>query len=317
MKKIISNVLSFITALVAVYLVIFAALFYIMPSGVPFIYRATQGNVLKGGGTWHKLKNFDGTKKWDVVVLGSSHAYRGYDPKIFKAHGLEMYNLGTSNQNMMCTYYLAVNHINRNNCKLIVLDVYDRAMSTHQLESMSDIIQNSADEKTAINIAFSTRDIRAINMLTLRYFNKTIPVLNTDTAGYYNGYIETRKYLNPIKADSIRPVVRYSTNPQQLRYLRKLLAYFKEQGIPVVAAEHPLPAIYTVHEHDEFLADIQPIFDAYKTPFIDHTFDPDFIHKLSYFYDPTHLNFRGVPKYNERLLKEFVERGIISGHKQS
>lgn len=317
MKKIIANITTFILALIAVYLVIFAVLFYFRPSGVPFIYRATQGNVLRGGGTWYKLKSFNSEKQWDVIVMGSSHAYRGYDPKIFHRYGLDMYNLGTSNQNMMCTYYLAVNHIHHNNCKLILLDVYDRAFSTNQLESMADIIQNAADEKTALNVAFSTRDIRAINMLTLRYFNKTIPLLNTDTAGYYNGYIETKKYLNPRKTDALSTKKAYTTNPQQLRYLRKLLDYFKEEGIPVIAAAHPLPALYTVKEHDQFLADIQPIFKSYNVPFIDHTFDPDFIYKLSYFYDPTHLNFRGVPKYNERLLKEFVQMGIISGQKQS
>lgn len=313
MKKLIGNTLTFCAALLTVYLVLFAALFYIMPSGLPFIYRATQGNVLRGGGTWHKLKNFDTNKQWDVIVLGSSHAYRGYDPAVFQHRGLNMYNLGTSNQNMMCTYYLAVNRIKKSNCKLIVLDVYDRALSTTQLESMSDIIQNAPDDKTALQIALSTPDIRAINMLTLRYFNKTIAPLNTDTAGYFNGYIETRKYLNPIKADSAKPTVHYKTNTQQLKYLKKLLTYFKEEGIPVVAAEHPLPALYTVREHDQFLADIVPIFKDYNIPFFDHTFDPDFTGKLAYFFDPTHLNFRGVSKYNERLLKEFVQTGIIPG----
>ncbi|HMX86746.1 MAG TPA: hypothetical protein PKD14_12475, partial [Saprospiraceae bacterium] len=313
MKKLIKNGLLFSASLLVVYLLIFTVLFYIRPSGVPFIYRATQGNVSQGGGTWVKLKNFDATRKWDIIVLGSSHAYRGYDPTLFSRYGISMYNLGTSNQHMRCTYYIAKNHINRNNCKLILLDVYDRAFCSQQLESMSDLIQNAADDKTAIDIAFSTPDIRVINMLALRYFNKTIPLLNTDTTGFINGYKENRKYLNPVIADSIKLENKYKTNPLQVKYLIKLLTYFKSQGIPVVAAEHPLPSLYTVREHTKFISDIQPVFNQFNVPFLDHTYDPDIAGKLCYFFDPTHLNFRGVSKYNERLLKELVQMGILSG----
>lgn len=313
MKKILVNGLQFFAAFTVAYLLIFAVLFYVRPSGVPFIYRATQGNVSSGGGTWYKLRHFDKNKKWDMVVLGSSHAYRGYDPEIFSRYGLNMYNLGTSNQHMLCTYYIAINHLNKENCKMVLLDVYDRAFCSQQLESMSDIIQNADNDKTALQIALSTPDIRAINMLVLRYFNKTIPLLNTDTAGLTNGYKKNNKYLNPIVADSIKPEVIYKTNPLQVKYLRKLLTYFKEQGIPVVAAEHPLPTLYTVRNHDQFLNDIQPIFNEFGVPFFDHTFDKDIAEKLCYFFDPTHLNSKGVPKYNERLLKQFVEKGIIAG----
>jgi len=311
MKKVLINGLLFGAITIVAYLLLFAVLFFIKPSGVPFIYRATQGNLSEGGGTWLKLHQFDKVKEWDVIVLGSSHAYKGYDPAVFAGHGLEMYNLGTSNQHMMCSYYIAKNTLTNKNCKLVILDLYDRVFSNEMIESMSDIIQNTPDDKTAIDIALSTPDIRAINMITLRFFNKTTIPLNYDTLGYVRGYQVAKQFIHPSKADKKKVAFRYRTNERQVRYLDKLIAYLKEEGIPVVVAEHPLPKIYTVRDHDLFKADITPILEKHDVKFLDYTNDNEFIHNLVYFSDENHLNHLGVPKYNERLLTDLVQMGII------
>lgn len=313
MKKLLINGLLFFTITIVAYLLLFAVLFFIKPSGVPFVYRATQGNLSEGGGTWLKLHQFDKEKKWDVIVLGSSHAFKGYDPAVFSKHGLEMYNLGTSNQHMMCTYYIAKNTLNKENCKLVILDMFDRVFSNEMIESMSDIIQNTPDDKTAIEIALSTPDIRAINMITLRLFNKTTVPLNTDTLGYVRGYKVARQFVTPEIADKEKAFFSYITNERQLRYLDKLLGYLKEAGIPVVVAEHPLPHIYTAREHDKFIADIKPVLEKHEVKFLDYTNDKEFIYKLSYFSDENHLNHLSVPKYNERLLSDLVQMGILAG----
>lgn len=310
MKQLFKSSLVFIVTFIAAYLLLFAILFYVQPSGIPFVYRATSGNLSEGGGTWLKLKNFDKNKKWDVIVLGSSHAYRGYDPKIFENRGYSMYNLGTSNQHMLCTYSIVKYSLTKENTGLVILDIYDRVFSNEMIESMSDIIQNTPDDRVALNIALHTEDIRAINMITLRYFNKTIHPLNKDTLGYYNGYQVARKFINPAKNDSLKMKFVYKTNKKQLKYLDKLLTYFNEQGIKVVLAEHPLPSVYTVKEHDKFLADINPILKKHNVAMFDFTFDPDF-DRFSLFSDPTHLNHLGVPKYNERLIDSLVQKRIL------
>lgn len=311
MKKLLLNGLVFCAVTVVVYLALFALLFFVRPSGIPLVYRATQGNLSEGGGTWLKLHQFDKNKKWDVIVLGSSHAYRGYDPTVFSKHGLELYNLGTSNQHMMCTYYIAKNNLTPQNCKLVIVDIYDRVFMNEMIESMSDIIQNAPDDKTALEIALATPDIRAINMFTLRLFNKTSSPLNHDTLGYVRGYQVVKQYLSPAKVNHQRTQLRYKSNPRQLHYFDRLLAYLNEQRIPVLVVEHPLPAIYTVKDHQRFLADIQPILQKHGVTMLDYTHDPDFTHQLRYFCDENHLNHLGVPKFNERLLQDLVQRGVV------
>ena len=43
----------------------------------------------------------DTTINIDVLVLGSSHAYRGFDPRIFKKAGIKLFNFGSSGQTLL------------------------------------------------------------------------------------------------------------------------------------------------------------------------------------------------------------------------
>jgi hypothetical protein len=74
MRKLFINGLKFLASAFIVYLIKFAVLFMIAPGGIPMIYRTSPGNVWEGGGTYVKFREFNPTEKWDVVILGSSHA---------------------------------------------------------------------------------------------------------------------------------------------------------------------------------------------------------------------------------------------------
>ena len=87
MKKFFTRGLFFLFTTIGIYLTLFATLFFIKVGPNPLIYRAAQGIVLKGGGTYIKIKDYNAKEKHDIVIVGSSHAYRGYDPRIFKEYG--------------------------------------------------------------------------------------------------------------------------------------------------------------------------------------------------------------------------------------
>ena len=83
---------SFLFAILAllIYTGLFAILFYVRTTNIPVIFRTTQGNTYRGGHTYVAFRQFDPKEKYDVIVLGSSHAYRGYDPEIFRQHNLKL-----------------------------------------------------------------------------------------------------------------------------------------------------------------------------------------------------------------------------------
>lgn len=308
-RRIIKNGLIFLVTALAAYLVIFAVLFFIAPQGIPLIYRTTKGNVWEGGGTYVKFREFDPAKKWDIIILGSSHAYRGYDPRIFESYGFNTFNLGTSDQNMMCSYYIAKNYLNRNNCKLVILDMYDRVFTQQNLESMSDVVHNITSDKTAFEVAMSSRDIRGLNMFTLRQFNKLRPPLNTDTTGFIKGFYPTDTFLKlPARK---RIGWKYSTNDFQQDYFRKLIEYLQEEGIELILAEHPMPGVYSPSDHHLFVNDITRISTEYKVPYLDYMNDTSMT-GIQYFADETHLNIHGVNKYNHRLINDMIKLRLLN-----
>ncbi|MBP7450977.1 MAG: hypothetical protein KA817_13150, partial [Flavobacteriales bacterium] len=49
----------------------------------------------------------------DILFLGSSHAYRGFDPRVFRAHGLTTFVLGSSAQSPLQTKVLVERYLDR------------------------------------------------------------------------------------------------------------------------------------------------------------------------------------------------------------
>lgn len=307
MKLLLRHSLIFLLISLSIYLIIFGILFSVNIGGIPLVYRAVQGNVLKGGGTYIKTHRFKQNELYDIVVIGTSHAYRGYDPRIFEKYGFKTYNLGTSDQKMMCTYFLIKNYINHKNCKLLMLDLYDRVFSQTNIESYSDMIQNIPSDKAALEICLSSKDLRAINMLTLRMYNKIAKPLDTDTTGYINGYLPTKKQLRlPAKN---RDYV-YQTNKESLYYLDKILAYLSEEGVKMVLVEHALPSVVRVPDHKLFRNDINPILNKYNVQWFDYTNDST-LTGIQYFADESHLNVKGVNIYNHRLIEDLIKANVL------
>ena len=90
--------LIFTGAAFLIYITIFGVLFFVRSYNIPMIFRTSQGNIFRGGYTYITFRQFDRNAKYDIILLGSSHAYRGYDPAIFREHGYNMFNLGTNSQ---------------------------------------------------------------------------------------------------------------------------------------------------------------------------------------------------------------------------
>lgn len=307
MKKFFKHCLYFLFTSIMVYLAVFAILFFIRIGNTPLVYRATQGNVWKGGGTYVKTHEFKTNEMHDIVIVGSSHAYRGYDPRIFGEYGFNTYNLGTSDQKLMCSYYLIKNYINHNNCKLLILDLYDRVFSQSNIESHSDMIQNIPSDKAALQISLASKDLRAINMFTLRLFNKISKPLDSDTLGYIKGYLPTKKQLRlPAKKRDYT----YKTNDEALQYLDKILGYLKQEGVKVVMTEHALPTVSPAPDHAQFRKDVFHILDKYNVPWFDYTTDSSMT-EIQYFADESHLNIKGVYKYNHRLINDLIRANIL------
>ena len=265
----------------------------------PLIYRTGSYYHLKGGIAYSKFKEFDPAAHYDVIVIGSSHAYRGYDPRVFAAHGMRMFNLGSSAQTPMNTYWLLKENVTAANCGLLVIDLYEGAMVNEGLESTSELVMNMTSDRAAIGMVTDLQDLRGLNLLALRWCRAGVGSDFIDSTYRSGGFAE--------RTDSLKsPIIHkhHAANrcrPEQLRALEKCLELCRERGIPVVLATHYYPQTSDRSAHSIFHATIDSVRAPFKVPYLDLAYT----HQLDdqdHFYDHNHLNLAGVRLFNEALI---------------
>ncbi|WP_315817932.1 hypothetical protein [Paraflavitalea speifideaquila] len=105
------------------------------------------------------------TRSIDVLIVGSSHAYRGYDPRIFLQKKIHIFNLGSSTQTPIQTEYLLNKYLKQLNPKVVVLDIYPRLFGNDGAESMVDLLGNMPIDKNMVALTWKVNDIRGYNSL--------------------------------------------------------------------------------------------------------------------------------------------------------
>jgi hypothetical protein len=274
-------------------------------NNIPLVYRVSDVINWKGGDTFRKFNDFDKNKEYDVIVIGSSHAYRGYDPRFFKNGSINMFNLGTSAQSLLNTYYIAKHYITPSNCKLVIVDIYDGALSTDGLEATADLTQNITSTACAFKMGTAMKDPRVINMLTVRMLNSTAPPMYSDTNYVFNGFCENKDTLKNYNKNAYNAKLNLKTF--QMYYLEALLIDLKNQQIEVIAVTHPSPVEshnYNFFKNREI---VSQLMKKYNIPYWDYSSYA--LNTRTDFYDLHHLNQSGVEKFNALLIKDLKHSG--------
>ena len=96
------SILSFIkqVLLFAVLLVpVYCLLVILIADTVPDAYTKNINHRMGAyGHVFSRFQEAASSQNIDVLILGSSHAYRGFDTRIFAEQGIRAFNLGTSAQ---------------------------------------------------------------------------------------------------------------------------------------------------------------------------------------------------------------------------
>jgi hypothetical protein len=275
----------------------------------PLIYGLSDGLNLKGGNSYQKFREFDKDRFHDVVVVGSSHAYRGYDPRIFAEFGYTAFNMGSSSQTPFNSFFLVDYYLNPSNTGLLLLDVFSVASEMEPLESCADLIQNLPDEEPAFRMAMASKDPRAWNMYSLRLLSRECPPYYKDSAYVGSGYSQNERTAPEglvYKGD-----VPLDLNTIQEKYLRKLVRSCVDTDLPIVLVDHPVPTRMMGPRQQEMHALVIRISKDYGVPFINlnHISGVD---DRKHFYDHTHLNQDGVRLFNTVLIDSLQKHGLLS-----
>lgn len=247
-----------------------------------------------------RLLQHDPAKWYDVRVLGSSHAYRGYDPRIFAARGHSSYNLGSSSQTPLNSEVLLKAYVQNNNTGLLVLDLYAPVFGMSGLESTAELLVELPEDRVAWEMAWSTEDIRNVDLLTYRYFGHQPALTAADSAATLSGYIPRTDSLLGTEVpeiDSPAPPL-----ARQTKAFTRILELAQQRGVPIVLVTHYAPSHRDRQAQARFKAMVDSVIAPYPNiRYLDLSFD----HQLddrAHFYDANHLNQAGVDIFNTRLV---------------
>jgi hypothetical protein len=239
----------------------------------------------------------------DILFLGTSRTYRGFDPRIFMKDGIKSFNLASSSQTPIQTEVLVNQYLHSLNPKLVVYEVFPEAFSNDGVESALDLIANGRidfDYQT-LKMALAVNHITVYNTLIygmirdlLNLDNKTIKIHRDK---YIKGGFWERE-ISFFENNEVYPLKKLEFANFQKKAFERTLRRLKKLKINVVLVQAPLAEkLYNSYTNNSEIDDYFKSLTSY------YNFND--ILKLSstkYFYDSLHLNQDGVQIFNYSLL---------------
>ena len=269
------------------------------PDGKPVIHSMDEYYKPPGGSSWYRYREFDPTRKWDVVILGSSHAIRGYDPAVFAEHGYRAFNLGSVSQTPLNSYVLLEHLVDSSTTRLLILDAFDKTFRNDGLESTVDLIANLPSTGIALDMAWELHDLRGLNVLMYRLLKPRTTTIAKDRdytgLGFGSRPDSAKTPFDPAMDEQ------YVLTDRQKHFFKDIIALCKQRGISLVVTSH-----YARHGrnrafHVPFVNFVDSALAGTGYPYLDYTFEPG-VDDLNNFVDDNHLNIAGAKIFTGHLV---------------
>lgn len=278
-----------------------------------------------------RMKDFYSQKEnIDILILGSSHAYRSFDPYLFeKRLKSKVFNLGSSAQSPISSYFLLEEALRvKHKPQIVIIETYWKSLSgkDKDYEPASFIIDNMELSLNKIFLMIKEFDFpsnfkRISKAYTNRFGVKLYfsPVLgeelnfDSNDTRYYKGYVEN---------DSIATVEQLQNNEfkkysiklskYRLNYLEKTiqLALSKKGKVLLVTAPIPPSCFPDVRDYGNYHEVIKNIAEKYSIDLIDYNLlnQQQKLFGDYHFKDDDHLNKAGVKILNRHLIELLLEK---------
>jgi hypothetical protein len=267
--------------------------------------------MVRSGFLYFRINDIKHYKDVDILFLGSSLSYRGFDVRIFKKYGYAAFNLGSSAQTPIQTKVLVERYLKTLNPKRIVYAVDPAMFGRDGVESALDIISNDANDKESFEMVFNINNLKVWNtffyalernLLQMdRTKNKEIPAISNKDIYITGGYVET----TASKFESQEKYYERSIKilPQQYKVFQKVISIFKEHKIKYILVFPPFSHNYYETKIKAGFGDFERLMGENGDYF---NFNDIINLDNSFFTDEHHLNQKGVEQFNEKLMEELL-----------
>ena len=255
------------------------------------------------GSSYIRFQEVKEYKNIDILFAGSSHAFRGFDPRIFENAGYSTFNIGSSGQTPLQTKYLLEQYIDELHPKILITEVYPLLLTNDGVESSLDIISNNKDVN-GLKLVWLHKNFRVLNTFIYssfynsyrsRSYNREIELLPTDTY-IGKGYVERKMLYNKVKDYKQEELIYLEL---QFDFLDKVDEICKNRGVLPIYVMAPIDnklygSFVNIDLFEERMENLGIFYDFNKLMKLNDTL---------HFYDSHHLNQNGVELFNRELIK--------------
>lgn len=251
-----------------------------------------------------RYKDADIAKPVDVMVIGSSHAYRGYDTRLFNKDGFGAYNLGSSAQTLTLTNFIYNNYVNKLKPKILIIDIYPFLLTKDGEEGELNVLPLFYSKISFAKNSFKDFDVNIFNsIIYFQVFGNPKAVKNKKLKNEEyipGGYISSFKVNTESK--KYEPTV-LKIQEKNIDALKDIVADAEKRGIQVYLFQSPLPEAryksYTNNkEIDSIMQSIAPYYNYNDVGFLSN----------DYFFDDSHINQKGVDVYNKWVIEKIKKK---------
>lgn len=275
--------------------------------GHPYKVKSTKGQY---GHLWTRLREADTTRNVDVLILGSSLAYRGIDTRSFDSLGIRAFNLGSSSQTPMQTGFLLDRYLDQLNPKLILWEVSPFTFQNNGEESLIDVSSNYGFHHELLKQSYEIGSQESLKTLTFSLMDQMLfdfydfnqPVDWKDDKYIKGGFVEksVENYIRnmPLKKREVE------LRETQINAFEDQLAFLKNRKLilfqsPINKTDYQ--AISNREEINDYFNsvvlryDLQGFYNFNEIEISD-------LQTKDHFYNQFHLNQRGVEIFNRKLI---------------
>lgn len=286
----------------------YIALTIVWGSVMPYNYLRPNLNYRMGsyGHMFSRVQEAEKARQVDVLVMGSSHAYRGFDPRIFETAGIDLFNFGSSSQTPLQSKVLLERYIDSIGAGTVILEVYPALFGSDGVESTLDLIANTPIDCSTFELVRKVNHIKTWNTFIYGIVMECIgkreafeeKAQKKEDLYISNGYVEKElSYFDGEMKDS------YSLsefNPEQFQYFEETLHLLKERGTEVILIFAPITQkLYNTFDR---IDDFEARMEDYPVPYYNFNERLELKDSL-HFYDGHHLNQRGVEIFNQAVIE--------------
>lgn len=298
--KIVKQIFLFIGFLIPVYL----GFLFFWGEVLPGIFKKNLSYY--PGGYGHLYTRLEEAKKCediDVLFLGSSHTYRGFDTRIFEEENLKCFNLGSSSQTPLQTKIVLNRYLDNLNPKVVVYEVNPHIFNIDGVESSLDLIANDYIDFNSFKLAVNQNHIKVYNTLLFSVYKMFLkseinePKIKDEDTYISGGFVERK--MSYLKNTSKQEKIQWTLKKNQVNCFEEIITMLNQKNIKIVLIQAPITKNdYNFTENndsfDKWMTSVATYYNFNKMIYLS-----DSLH----FYDNDHLNQNGVTLFNNKILE--------------